>query len=114
MLSALLLSAAALTPCDYELCIYRMCLIKGCGGCLKTMCLTVKYTLNNEVRLTTGVYGLAYTMQWKYIQECTSWFRDTHASTRVSTRKYEGSCNNNAHLHKRVNHSYFQGSGEHE
>ena len=30
----------------------------GCGGCVKTMCLTVKYTLNNEVRLTTGVYGI--------------------------------------------------------
>ena len=34
--------------------------------------------------------------------------------THSVTRKYEGSCNNNAHLRKRVNHSYFQGSGERE
>ena len=31
---------------------------KQCGERLKTMRLTVKYTLNNEVRLTTGVYGI--------------------------------------------------------
>jgi len=37
---------------------YRMGLINGCGERLKTMHLTVKYTLNNEVRLTTGVYGI--------------------------------------------------------
>ena len=30
----------------------------GCGGRLKTMRLTVKYTLNFEVRLTPGVYGV--------------------------------------------------------
>ena len=35
-----------------------MCLINGCGERLKTMHLTVKYTLNNEVRLTIGVYGI--------------------------------------------------------
>ena len=43
-----------LTPSDYEPRIYCMRLIKGCGRRLKTMRLTVKYTLNNEVRLTTG------------------------------------------------------------
>ena len=55
MLSALPLSAASDTSRDYEPRIYRMRLIKGCGGRLKTMRLTVKYTLNNEVRITTGV-----------------------------------------------------------
>ena len=30
------------------------------------------------------------------------------------TRKYEGSCNSDAHLRKRVNHSYFRGSDERE
>ena len=36
----------------------RTCLIKGCGGHLKTMHLTVKYMLNNEVCLTTSVYRI--------------------------------------------------------
>ena len=51
-------SAVLPTPREYEPCIYHMHLIKGCGRCLKSMRLTVKYTLNNEVRLTTGVYGI--------------------------------------------------------
>ena len=33
--------------------LHRMCLIKGCGGCLKTMHLTVKYMLNNNNRCET-------------------------------------------------------------
>ena len=35
-----------------------MRLINGCGGRLKSMRLTARYTLNSEVRLTTGVYSM--------------------------------------------------------
>ena len=44
----------------------------GCGGRLKTMRLTVKYMLNNEVRLTTSGYGIAteitcITIKWQLL-----------------------------------------------
>ena len=45
-------------------CIYH--LIKGCGRRLESMRLTVNYTLNNEVRLTTSVYSI-----WTMI--CEEW-----------------------------------------
>ena len=92
--------------CDYKLRIYRMRLINGCGRRLKTMRLTVKYTLNNEVRLTTCVYGILYmcmymsmyTMYTMYIMYTMYTMYILYMSCKFCTC----TCNVNVHVHVHV------------